>query len=81
MGANKSFARFLVMTPQGTGKQLVYFGNLAAFESFLDEKYGSGSAERLFEGRAKYEISVIYQLGKNTFRGNTEIQYIMQYYC
>ena len=81
MGANKSFARFLVMTPQGTGKQLVYFGNLAAFEGFLDEKYGSGSAERLFEGRAKYEISVVYQLGKNTFRGNTEIQYIMQYYC
>lgn len=81
MGANKSFARFRVKTPEGAIKQLVYFGDLERFDFFLDEKYGSGSAGQLYAGRAAYPVSVAYQLGKNTYRGKTELQYVMQHYC
>lgn len=81
MGANKSCARYTVQTPAGNRKQLVYFGDLEKFAGFLEEKYGPGSEQALYEGRARLNISVVYQLGKNTYKGKTELQYVMQFYC
>lgn len=81
MGANKTVARFKVQTPSGEVKQVVFFGDLDKFGMFLEEKYGVGSEAALYAGRGNFPVSVVYQLGKNTYRGNTEVQYIMQYYC
>lgn len=81
MGANKTCARYLVETPEGNQKQLVFFGDLEAFGSFLEERFGAGSEEALYAGRGNCRISVVYQLGKNTYRGRTELQYVMQYYA
>lgn len=81
MGANKSFARYRVRTPEGSVKQLVFFGDLEKFDAFLDEKYGPGSAAELYRGTVSFQVSVVYQLGKNTYRGRTEVQYVMQHYC
>ncbi len=80
MGANKTCARYRVETPGGAEKQLVFFGDLEGFGNFLDEKFGSGSDAALYAGRGNYRISVVYQLGKNTYKGRTEVQYVMQYY-
>ncbi len=80
MGANKTSARYRVQTPEGAVKQLILFGGLEEFGSFLDEKFGPGSDAALYDGRGDFRVSVVYQLGKNTYRGKTEIQYVMQYY-
>lgn len=81
MGANKTCARYTVRTPDGATRQLVYFGDLERFGAFLDEKYGAGSGEALYAGGVQFKLSVVYQLGKNTYRGQTQLQYIMQNYC
>ncbi len=81
MGANRNFARFRIQTPDGCIKQLVYFGDLEAFEAFLTEKFGGQSLTDLYWGRARLPVSVAYQLGINTYRGKREVQYIMQHYC
>lgn len=81
MGANKSCARYTVRTSGGGRKQLVYFGDLEKFGHFLEEKYGPGSEAALYAGQAQLKVSVVYQLGKNTYKGKTELQYVMQYYC
>ena len=81
MGANKTCARYRVQTEGGYGAQLVFFGDLERFGAFLEEKYGPGSENALYEGRGNFDISVVYQIGKNTYRGKTEIQYVMQYYA
>lgn len=81
MGANKSFARFRVRTPEGQTLQLVYFGDLERFGKFLCEKCGVDSEEALYAGRGDFPVSVVYQLGLNVYRGKTELQYLMQYYC
>ena len=80
MGANKTCARYRVRTPAGAERQLVFFGDLEEFGLFLEGKYGPGSEAALYEGRGNFAISVAYQLGKNTYRGNTELQYVMQHY-
>lgn len=81
MGANKNFARYRVETAEGKSEWLVFFGDLDKFGAFLDEKYGQGSAKALYEGMGKFPLSVAYQLGRNTYKGKTEIQFIMQNYC
>ena len=81
MGANGSFARFRVRTPEGKPSQLVFFGDLSRFGTFLEEKFGAGSEAALYAGKGDFCISVTYQLGLNTYRGNTEVQLIMQNYC
>lgn len=80
MGANKSCARFRVRTPGGAERELVYFGDLETFGSFLDEKFGAGSQDALYKGRGGFPVSVAYQLGKNTYRGRTQLQYVMRHY-
>lgn len=81
MGANKNFARYRVRTPEGDIQQLVFFGDLEKFGSFLREKYGKGSEEALYNGKGEFKVSVVYQLSTNTYRGKTELQFVMQNYC
>lgn len=81
MGANKTCARFRVETPEGQVRQLVFFGDLEKFGAFLEEKFGPGSREALYAGRGSFAVSVAYRLGLNTYRGKTELQYVMQHYC
>ncbi|MGN0402921.1 MAG: single-stranded-DNA-specific exonuclease RecJ [Acetatifactor sp.] len=81
MGASQNFARYQVRLPEGGTAQMVFFGDLEKFGAFLEEKYGPGSEAALYEGRGQYEVSVVYQLGRNTYRGRTEVQYILQHYC
>ena len=61
MGANKTSARYRVQTPEGAVKQLILFGGLEEFGSFLDEKFGPGSDAALYDGRGDFRVSVVYQ--------------------
>ncbi len=81
MGASGTCARFRVRTPEGTMEQMVLFRGLEDFETLLDSKYGEGSAARLYEEMCEYEMSVVYQLGINTYRGRREKQLIIQNFC
>ncbi len=83
LGQAGSFAKFMVEIPKdGYDAQieLMYFGDLAKFNNFLDEKYGPGSANKLFAGKEAYRISITYQIGINNYRGRESLQFIMQNY-
>ncbi len=83
IGANGNFARFTVLVDregQYRREDLMYFGDLEGFCEFLDEKYGSGSAEALFAGKGEFAVSITYQIGVNHFRGRKSLQYMMQNY-
>jgi len=81
MGANKNCARYRVMTPEGVERWLVYFGDLEKFGAYLEEIYGPGSEEKLYAGQGNFKLSVVYQLGINSYKGKTETQFIMQNFC
>jgi len=83
IGANGNYARFTVeIMANGYPRRsdLMYFGDVEAFCVFLEEKYGAGSADSLFEGRGTYLVSVTYQIGINSYKGRESLQYIMQNY-
>lgn len=80
MGGGQS-ARFRVRTPEGTVEQMVLFRHLEGFEQCLMEKYGAASVKQLYAGEGDFEMSVVYQLGLNTYRGRTEKQLVVQNFC
>lgn len=84
IGAAGSYAKFTVEMPTNgyeRQEELMFFGNVEAFCSFLDEKYGAGSAKSLFEGNGNYRVSVTYQVGINSYRGRESLQFLMQNFC
>lgn len=81
MGAKKNFARYRVQTPEGKEEWLVFFGDLERFGAFLNQRYGADSEQALYEGKGEFKVSVVYQLGINTYKGRDEKQLVMQNYC
>lgn len=81
MGAKQNCARYRVRTPEGTEAELVFFGDLEKFSRFLDESYGQGSGEKLYNSSCVYRVSVTYQLGINAYRGQESLQFVMKNYC
>ena len=77
LGATGSFAAYQVMY-EGKSYEVTYFGSLDKFHEFLDEKFGMGAGEKLYQRRCEYPIAITYQLGVNTFRGVSKLQILMQ---
>lgn len=80
LGKTGSFAKFQV-EQEGRTYEVVYFGGLAKFHAFLEEKFGVGAAEAIYSRRCDYELSITYQLGINSYMGKTEVQIVMQNFC
>ena len=80
MGSGGNCARYRVLQ-DGKSYQMVYFGDLDGFHTFLDQKFGQGAAERLYEGRGEFPVSVTYQLNLRTYMGKTEAQLVMRNFC
>lgn len=81
IGAAGNFGRFQVKTPEGRTEQVLFFGDLTQFLTFLDQKFGQGAGEKIFLQNCDYEISIVYELSLNEFRGRKERQFLMKYYC
>lgn len=80
IGKNGQYGKFQVRTPEGERRQLTFFGDVDRFMDFLDQKYGACSGERLFSVGGEYGVTVVYQLGINSFRGTEELQILMKSY-
>lgn len=83
IGAGGNFVRFTIDVhgkTYGVGEEMMYFGDVDAFCVFLNQKYGEGSSDKLFSGSGKYMVSVVYQLGINSYRGKENLQFIMVNY-
>ncbi len=84
IGAAGNYARFTVLVSTKeleSREELMYFGDVDKFCEFLNQKYGENSAEELFAGKDKFQVSITYQVGINVYRGRENIQFIMQNYC
>ncbi len=80
-GAKSNVASFRVRDKSGEVHELKFFGDIPAFNRYLDHKYGEGSAAGLYAGDGNYSMSVIYYPDLNTYNGKTGIQLVMKNYC
>ena len=81
LGAHKNVGKYVVAGESGKRFDMMYFGDLEAFNAFLCEKFGADQVKQLYGGGADgLAISVVYYPDINEFRGNTSLQMIMKYY-
>ena len=82
LGKNANVGKYEVCDTNGVHYEAIYFGDLEAFDAYIDDKYGFGTAKRLYNGTAGTDIKlhVAYYPDINEFRGIESLQMVMKYY-
>ena len=81
MGKNRNVLKLSLITAQGKPVSGIYFGDIEAFCTYLEEKYGKEELDAAFAGQAKnIVLSMVYFPKMNSFRGSDELQFEIQYY-
>lgn len=83
MGKNRNVGKFRVKDEFGREYEMIHFSDLDDFEEFVVNRFGTDKFEMLKNGRLKegdVVISIVYYPEINEFRGNENIQIIMNYY-
>ncbi|MBD5471120.1 MAG: single-stranded-DNA-specific exonuclease RecJ [Lachnospiraceae bacterium] len=81
LGAHKNVGKYVVETENKKRFDMMYFGDLEAFHTFLCGKFGADWVKRLYNGGGLgLEISVVYYPDINEFRGKESLQIVMKYY-
>lgn len=81
MGKNQNVGKYGITDENGTFYDMIYFGDMEAFHSFLTEKAGAEKVNRLYEGgRVDITISITYYPSINSYGGRESLQIVMQNY-
>lgn len=81
LGANKNVGKYTVSCGENARFELIYFGDIAEFDDYLERKFGVDELEKLYTGnKNSVVLSVVYYPDINEFRGNVSIQMVMKYY-
>lgn len=81
MGKNRNVLKLSLITAQGKLVTGIYFGDIALFSDYIEEKFGKEQLEAAFEGKTNdIELSLVYFPKINSFRGMDELQFEIQYY-
>lgn len=81
MGKNQKVGKYGITDENGTFYDMIYFGDMEAFHSFLTEKAGAEKVKRLYEGgRVDITISITYYPSINSYGGRESLQIVMQNY-
>lgn len=82
LGKNSNVGKYIVEDDNGMQFEMMYFGNLEAWHSFLVESFGQEEYDRLYRGGyGNIRIHVIYYPDLDIYQGRVRLQMIMQDYC
>ena len=82
LGKNSNVGKYTVEDARGGRYEMMYFGNMEAWHTFLQETFGAEEYSRLYQGRdCNIRIHVIYYPDLDVYQGRERLQMIMQDYC
>ena len=82
LGKNSNVGKYTVEDAQGGRYEMMYFGNMEAWHTFLQETFGAEEYNRLYQGgNCNIRIHVIYYPDLDVYQGRERLQMIMQDYC
>ena len=82
LGKNSNVGKYTVEDDSGKRFEMMYFGNLEVWHSFLQDSFGQEEYDRLYrEGGGSMRIHVIYYPDLDVYQGRERLQMIMQDYC
>ena len=81
LGKNHNVGKYTVEDDSGMRFEMMYFGNLEAWHSFLKDSFGQEEYDRLYrEGNSSIRVHVIYYPDLDVYQGRERLQMIMQDY-
>lgn len=81
VGKNRNVLRLSLQTEAGAAVSAVYFGDVAAFEDYYAEKYGSEALQRAFRGQENdIRMSIVFEPELNEYQGMRSVQLIIRNY-
>lgn len=81
LGKNQNVGRYTICDEEGGRYQLIYFGDLERFNSYMTERFGAAEVNGLYGRQAeKIILSVAYYPDLNYYQGIESIQFVMQHY-
>lgn len=81
LGKNANVLKLNAENEYGKQFDVMYFGDIEAFEKEVSEKFGASALEKLFQGRENgIRMNMIYYPETNEFRDKVTLQAVMQYY-
>ena len=81
LGKNSNVLKLMAENEYGKQFEVMYFGDIPAFEQEIAERFGKDALDRLFQGRENnIRINMIYYPETNEFRDKVTLQAVMQYY-
>ncbi len=82
LGKNSNVGKYTVEDEQGGRYEMMFFGNMETWHTFLTEGFGQEAYDRLYRGDGgDICIHVIYYPDLNVYQGRESLQMIMQDYC
>ncbi|MBO5176198.1 MAG: single-stranded-DNA-specific exonuclease RecJ [Lachnospiraceae bacterium] len=81
LGKNANVLKLNAENEYGKQFEVMYFGDIPAFEQEIAERFGKDALDKLFQGRENnIRINMIYYPETNEFRDKVTLQAVMQYY-
>ena len=81
LGKNANVLKLTAENEYGKQFEVMYFGDIEAFEQEIEISFGKQAVDKLFQGRENnIRMSMIYYPETNEFRDKVSLQAVMQYY-
>ena len=82
LGKNSNVGKYTVEDERGRKFEMMYFGNLEMWHTFLLDTFGEAEYDRLYRGgNTNIRIHVIYYPDLDVYQGRERLQMIMQDFC
>jgi len=82
LGKNENVGKYRIQDEEGNVFEMIYFGDLPEWHTFLDENFGEKEREGLYrEGSRKIVIQMVYYPDINVYQGKESLQIVMQDYA
>ena len=84
MGKNQNVGKYTITDETDRIYEMIYFGDIEKWNTFLTEKFGQENTDALYSGRKPANdmiFTLAYYPDLNYFGGRESVQIVMQYYC
>lgn len=82
LGKNRNVLKMKVINQSGTQMAAVYFGDIEAFERYIEEKFGREEVTLFYQGRTnRIDLGLTYYPSVNEYMGNRSLELVIRNYC
>jgi len=79
LGKNQNVGKYVVEDEQQNRYDVIYFGAIDSFDTYISERFGLEQKRSLYEGKkTKIMLSICYYPDINEYRGNRSVQIVMK---